>query len=270
MNQDKFLNGGKMKTKKEICKAFKDMLIAIPEVFSVWEGGSKATGYEDRFSDIDLMIICKDDYVETLFTIIEEFVDKQYHITRKFRVPEPSWHGFSQVFYEAKNVPEFFCFDISVLKESLDDKFLDVERHGKPDIWFDRKNLIIQASFSENKKQELVEKFYKLATQADFITINETKKAIARDRFIDAFPMYFNFISRNVISLLNILHRPEKTDFGLRYIQRDFPKTDYELIENALKVCNINELEEHFRLILNRYHSAKNEIIASKLINDII
>lgn len=255
-----------MATKQDICKTLNDMLDSIPEVLAVWEGGSKAAGFEDKYSDIDLMIVCKDDFVETLFTKIETFVDEQYSIIKKFRVPEPAWHGFSQAVYQARNVPELFYFDISVLKESLEDKFLDIERHGNPDIWFDKKNIIAHTNFSEQKKLELINKFFYIATQNDFVTINEIKKAIVRNRFIDAFPLYFHFISRNLAILLNILHRPNKTDFGLRYIHRDYPENDFKLIENSLKVNNIKELKESFGFLLDRFNSAKNEIRSKNLI----
>ena len=249
-----------MKNKKMICDELNQMLSSLHEVSAVWEGGSVASGYEDSFSDLDLMIVCNDDLTEAVIEKIENFIDINYSISRKFRVPEPSWHGFSQVFLQCKEVPEFFYFDICVLKESLQDKFLEVERHGTPNIWFDKNNIIISQNCSEKTKSNLMQKGFLSATQTDFITINEIRKAIARKRFIDAFPLYLQFIARNLTILLNIIHRPYKTDFGTRYIYRDYPASDYELVENSFKVNDIDELEKKFETAFARYQALKSEI----------
>lgn len=250
-----------MKSREIICNELQEFLYANSDVLAVWEGGSVATGFADRYSDLDLVIVANDDSVEEIFHKLDDFIDEKYKILRKFRVPEPTWHGFSQTFYQAEKVPEFFYFDISIMKKNLEDKFLDTERHGIPKIWFEKEKFVHPLKESKEEVDKRVKRLFRMATATDFITIFEIKKAIQRSLFTEAYPLYFTFIVRHLVVLMNIIHRPEKVDFNLRYIYRDFPKADYELIESALQVSNIDVLKLQFEQLLHKYETLKNELV---------
>jgi hypothetical protein len=87
----------------------------------------------------------------------------------------------------------------------------------------------------------------------EFLITLELKKALKRDVFSEAFPNYMNYIARVLVPLLNTIHRPAKADFGLRYINRDYPKDDYKLIENAYKVSNMKEMREYSDKLFARF-----------------
>ncbi len=249
-----------MKDRQIICKELNNFLYQEKHVLAVWEGGSVATGFADKYSDLDLVIVVNDDEIERMFDKLDQFIDKNYKILRKFRVPEPTWHGFSQTFYQAKDVPEYFYFDISIMKKSLKDKFLDTARHGNPKIWFEKEQFVFALTENKDEIESRVKRLYKMATATDFITIFEIKKAIQRGLYTEAYPLYFTFIVRHLVVMLNIIHRPEKVDFNLRYIYRDYPKADYELIESALQISNINELENKFNKLLVKYEDLKSTL----------
>lgn len=249
-----------MKTREIICKELNDFLFKQGEVLAVWEGGSVATGFADQYSDLDLVIVVNDDYVEEMFKAIDAFINTNYRTIRKFRVPEPAWHGFSQTFYQAEDVPEYFYFDISVMKKSLEDKFLETSRHGTPKIWFEKETFVVAEESLKDDIHKRIKRLYKMATATDFITILEIRKAIKRGLFTEAFPLYFTFIIRHLVVMLNIIHRPEKVDFNLRYIYRDYPQKDFKLIENALQVQNISDLSAKFNQMIKIYEWATNEI----------
>ncbi len=249
-----------MKKRETIYSDLKEFLYLKPEVLAVWEGGSVATGFADEYSDLDLVIVVNDDFVEATFHEMDEFINEHYQTIRKFRVPEPTWHGFSQTFYQAENVPDLFYFDISVMKKSLEDKFLENSRHGYAKIWFEKEKFVKPVESKESDLEQRIKKFYKIATSTDFITILEIKKGIRRGLFTEAFPLYYGFIVRHIGILLNIIHRPHKVDFNLRYIYRDYPQKDLKLIEEALQVKNISELEEKFNFLLNKYEELKEEL----------
>jgi len=249
-----------VKTREIICKELNDFLFKQGKVLAVWEGGSVATGFADQYSDLDLVIVVNDEYVEDTFRSLDEFIDKTYQTLRKFRVPEPTWHGFSQTFYQAENVPDLFYFDISVMKKSLEDKFLENSRHGYAKIWFEKEKFVKPVESKESELELRVKKFFKIATATDFITIFEIKKGIKRGLFVEAFPLYFTFIVRHLGILLNIIHRPHKVDFGMRYIYRDYPQSDHKLIEEALQVNDIAELEVKFTGLLAKYEELKAQL----------
>ncbi|MBI9030816.1 nucleotidyltransferase domain-containing protein [bacterium] len=250
-----------MKTRELICNELNDFLYQNDHVLAVWEGGSVATGFADEYSDLDLVIVVNDDYVEEMFRSLDEFINQKYRTIRKFRVPEPAWHGFSQTFYQAQDVPEYFYFDISVMKKSLEDKFLETNRHGTPKIWFEKEIFVLPVDSNQDDIDKRTKKLFQMATATDFITILEIKKGIKRGLFSEVFPLYFTFIVRHLVALLNIIHRPEKADFNLRYIYRDYPLQDYKLIEDGLQVVNISDLSLKFNLLLEKYEALKLEIL---------
>jgi hypothetical protein len=248
-----------MKTKKQISNELQDLLISHEDVVAAWEGGSAATGFEDEFSDLDLVIICKDSAVERIFEEFDERLGKNYGILNKFRVPEPAWHGFSQCYYQIDKVHPLFYLDISLIKQSLPDKFTESDRHGNAVVWFEKEKILDSTPTEQEKVGKKAKHFYQIATQSDFITIIEIQKAIARNRYAEAFPIYFQFIARNLAILLNLKYRPAKVDFGLRYGYRDYEKADFEFIELLMKVSSIKELEEKFLLAKKRFYELKNE-----------
>jgi len=250
-----------LKTRDQICSELKELFINQIEIIAVWEGGSAATGYLDEYSDLDLAVVCEDEAVESVFNLLENFLSEQYGIIRQFRMPEPTWHGFSQAFYLIDQVAELFYLDIGVLKKSLPDKFTESDRHGESVVWFEKEKIIDATPTPADKVKAKCAHFFKMATQADFIAVLEIRKAIARQLFSEAFPVYLQFISRNLGVLLNIKYRPAKVDFGLRYAYRDYQKADAELIENLFKVNSVKEVDKKFQIALQRYAELKEEIL---------
>ncbi|WP_248277557.1 nucleotidyltransferase domain-containing protein [Brasilonema sp. UFV-L1] len=112
-------------------------------VLAFWQGGSAAHGYTDEWSDIDIEVIVEDDYVQQTFDIVEAALQTISEINFKYRVPEPTWHGHSQCFYQLVGVSPFLAIDFAVMKRSSRNDFLDVERHGQAVIAFDKANLIV-------------------------------------------------------------------------------------------------------------------------------
>lgn len=249
-----------LKSRDQICSELKELLFKQTEIIAVWEGGSAATGYLDRFSDLDLAIVCEDSAVESVFNLLETYLSKDYGIIRQFRMPEPTWHGFSQAFYLIDKVIELFYLDIGVLKKSLPDKFTESDRHGNSVIWFEKEKVIDSSPTPAAKISAKCASFFKQATQADFLTILDIRKAVARQLFSEAFPLYLQFISRNLGTLLNIKYRPAKVDFGLRYAYRDYAKRDADLIEDLFKVNSIEELDIKFQKALQRFAELKEEL----------
>lgn len=97
-------------------------------------------------------------------------------------------------------------------------------------------------------------------TRMDFLIMLEIEKGILRGQFYDVFPTYMGFISRHLGVLLNLKHRPEKADFGLRYGRFDYKNDDALLVENAFKVSTIDELKHQYNLIKQRYFELVSEL----------
>ncbi len=249
-----------MKTREEIKEGLKSLLEKDKKIIAAWEGGSAATGFEDEYSDLDLAVVCGDDAVEEVFSLIEKHLEAVYGIERKYRMPEPAWHGFSQCFYKTGNVPEFFYFDIAVIKNSIPDKFTERDRHGDSIVWFEKEKTIDPAPTPEEKVKEKGRKYYRFIADSDFLMEIELKKALARKNFTESFQSYYRLINGGLGVLLNLKYRPCKVDFGLRYAYRDFPKKEVELLTYSYKVNSVGDIETKAQNVLKRIVELKNEL----------
>ncbi len=249
-----------MSIRERMIKDIVSKLESDEAILAIWQGGSAATGYIDEYSDLDLLISCEDNYVEDVFKVLEDYFEKNYGILRKFRVPEPAWHGLSQCFYLLDKCPKYYYLDIAIVRRNLSDKFTASDRHGKAIVYFDKASIIDPSPTKAEVVTSKAKSAYKGIIESDFIYILEVKKAIARCDFYEAYPKYVGFLARQLATLLNIKHRPEKVDFGLRYGSRDYSKEDYKLMDKLFRVDNIEILKENFDVALNRYKELKEEL----------
>jgi predicted nucleotidyltransferase len=105
-------------------------------------GGSDATSRADEFSDIDLCIISEDGAAASLRPFIEATVASITPIRIKYDLPEPTWHGFPQSFYQLENAPEYLMIDWIIVERSQHNAWMELERHGVPQILFDNAGVI--------------------------------------------------------------------------------------------------------------------------------
>lgn len=228
---------------KQIVKELKGLYKDNDNILTAWEGGSAATGYLDEYSDLDLALITTDDKVEEIFELTEQFLEGNYGISNKFRMPEPNWHRHSQCFYKLTKSPEYFYVDMLIEKESTKNRFTESDRHGKSIIWFDKKNLIDPTPTPEEEIETKCKRQYKLmSTLLPFMEMDIAKQT-KRGNAIDAISIYGGLMNR-MASLLNIKYRPHKFDYGLRYYYRDLPKDEITFLEEVLFVKDLSDLKE--------------------------
>lgn len=229
-----------------------DTIVAALEprdfVLALWQGGSAAHGYTDEWSDIDLQVIVEDELVEETFSIVETALSTLAKIQFKFRVPEPTWHGHSQYFYQLEGVSPFLMIDFAVMKYSNSNRFLEVERHGKVVIAFDKAHLVTAPVLNRNEYfLKLQERLDHLKNTFDFLQIF-VKKEINRGYFVEAISNYQAWTLQPLIELLNIVYRPERYDFKAKYFSRDLPTEVVGRVEPLYSVVDLVELAEKQQL----------------------
>ena len=230
----------------------KQLLEADEKVITAWEGGSLATGYFDEYSDLDLAVISEDDAIDEIFAKVETYLKDNYGIKHKFRIPEPNWHGHSQCFYIIDNCPETFYVDFLIEKESAGNRFLESDRHGNAVVWFDKKGYIDGTPTPEEVIRKKCQDQLKMVKTYLPFTFKDVQKQIYRKNKIDAFALYISLVSR-IVLLMNIKYRPAKHDFGMRYLHRDFPPEEQQLIEKLLYVKSLEELQANLLEIIEIY-----------------
>ena len=244
---------------KKIVSELKELYKENENILAVWEGGSAATGYLDEYSDLDLALITTDETIEDTFKLTEQFLEKTYGISNKFRMPEPNWHGHSQCFYKLIKSPEFFYVDFLIEKESAKNRFTESDRHGESIIWFDKKNLIYPTPTPTEEIEIKCKRQYKLmSTLLPFMEMDIAKQ-IKRGNAIDAISIYNGLLNR-LASMLNIKYRSHKFDFGLRYYYRDLPKDEVTFVEGITFVKDLEDLKEKLPKAIKKYKELIEEL----------
>lgn len=249
-----------MKNRLQIRDEMKEVLYAHKDIIAVWEGGSVATGFADEYSDLDLSVICSDDAIEEVYQLISEYLDLNFGIIQRYRVPEPTWHGFSQCYYQTKNVPEYFYFDIAFIKKSFEDKFTESDRHGQAFVWFQKEEMLNTQPADIEKVNNLAKTMYKKGTETFFLMDISIMKYIRRGIFTEAFPPYYAFIARHLAIMLNLKYRPSKADFGLLYGYRDYPVEIHHFIDELFKVKNLEDLNDKYLKARDLYYNLCQEL----------
>jgi hypothetical protein len=228
--------------RETILQTIIDALQPLDFVLALWQGGSAAHGYTDEWSDLDIQVIVEDDCVQETFDSLEKSLGKVSPIRFKWRVPEPTWHGHSQCFYHLEGTSLFLFIDFVVMQRSNPNQFLEVERHGKPVIAFDKATLRVPATLNRKEHlQKMQERLATLANTFDFLQIL-VKKEINRGHIVAAISNYHSFTLQPLVELLGMVYRPERYDFKTKYFNRDFPSDVVARVSSLYCVSDLADL----------------------------
>jgi len=192
-------------------------------VHAMWEAGSISFNRSDAWSDIDLYVVSDDDKVEDVFQVMEQAFSKISVFDLKFRLPEPNWHGHSQVFWRLKDSSPFLFLDIVVMKKSSPDKFLQYAIHGAPVVHFDKTGLVHDDPVD---KDGLIKKIQgRLETMKITFSLFQVLvlKSLNRGQDMDALGYYLGMTFRPLVEVLNIKYRPLHYNFHTTYAYHELP-----------------------------------------------
>lgn len=249
-----------VRSTEEFRVELKKFLELQPEVIAAWEGGSAATGFLDDYSDLDLSIVIRDGDQDQIFARLDDYLDSLYGIEKRFRLPEPTWHGMSQCLYLLKGFPPLFYADVVVVKEDNPQKLTEPDRHGNSVIWFDKEMIYSAKETPQEELDRLRERFFRIGTDLDWLSIIELRKALVRKNWLAAQRCYLQFINRHLVSLLNLKYRPAKADFGMRYAERDFPPEVVKRLEEMIRIRSVEDIAERLPEALEMYKKLKEEL----------
>ena len=248
-----------MYKRREVIDKLKPFLVNQTKILSIWEGGSAATNALDEFSDLDLLLVAEKEDIEVLFQIIDAFFEAQFGIIESMRMHEPTWHGFAQKFYLLNHTEPWFYVDLCILPKTIEDRFTAVDRHGNAVVWKDSIGFVHSEKTACDVIDNRVRVFYKRAIEGAFVLRLEVKKALHRNCYLDAYQFLYGFVMRHLVILMNIEHRKEKVDFGIRYAQRDYSKEDYELLMQFLKASTIEDIGIVSKALFKRFDVLKDK-----------
>lgn len=193
------------------------------DVLAMWEGGAAAFDRVDEWSDIDLQIVCEDDRVEETFDAVESTLTDLAPIEKRFRLPEPTWHGHAQAFYRLEGTSPFLMIDLLIMKRSAGGRLREQETHGTSVIRFDKEGLLGEEHIDRAAMRAQIGK--RLAQmEATFELFQPlVLKELNRGNDIEAVQYYHGMTLRPLLELLRINHAPARYTFHTRYVYYDLP-----------------------------------------------
>jgi hypothetical protein len=229
-------------TKKQIISTLYAALEPLDYTHALWEGGAAAFGRADDWSDLDIMVDVDDEYVKDTFQVIENTLIKLSPIEIAYSVPQPTWHGHSQVFYRMRDTSKFQLIDIVVIKHSNPNKFIQPELHGKPVVYFDKSEVVQSSPISRQELAlKLKDRLEALKISFDLFQIL-TNKELNRGNLIEALNFYHTFTLRPLVEVLRIPYEPTRHGFYTRYIYYDMPADVLKKLESLFFIVDGDDL----------------------------
>lgn len=219
-------------TRQAITHALVTALEPLESIHAMWEAGAAAFDRIDTWSDIDLMIVADDEKVDETLALVDETISGLSPIDIRFELPQPTWHGHVQVFYRLQDASQFMLIDLVILKRSSENRFLEPEIHGHPNVIFDKIEFTKPPAFEAGGfLQRLRERVEYLKVTFDLYQVLVLKE-IGRLNWIEALSFYYGFTLRPLVELLRIRYCPHRYNFYTRYIHYDLPHTTVAELED--------------------------------------
>jgi hypothetical protein len=212
-----------------------------PGFFAAFEGGSAATGRLDAYSDIDLCVVAEDSLNEALFAAIEGALGQIAPISHVWIVADAPWPGFAQKFYLLEGAPPYFALDCSLMLPATGVQFLEVERHGAARVLLDPRQWITPRPLDRATHAARLQRRRAQNLAAWPVYRLLVNKELARGRPLDAFGFY-QALLRMLVEAAGLLHRPDRFDYGWRYLHHDLPPSLQTQLEQLAYVGRLDDL----------------------------
>ncbi len=230
--------------RSDIVEQLINVLKPLEFIHTVWEGGAASWRRLDQWSDIDLYVVCDDERVEDTLGILEKAVTGMSEIDLRFRVPEPAWHGHSQVFWRLKGASPYLFLDIAVMKRSSKDKFLQYQIHGEPLVHFDKAGIVKDDAVDKAEYVAQMEKRIEtLKVQFEMFQVLVLKE-INRGNAMEAMSYYVGYTLRPLVEALRMKLTPWHYRFFTTYIYYELPPEINERLERLYFVGDLEGLKE--------------------------
>ena len=160
-------------------------------------------------------------------------------IAARRRLPEPTWHGHSQVFCRLANAPEHLVVDLVVLRRSVPERFLERERHGVPVVYFDRSGEIGAVSLDRGAFAAGVQRRLEALRQEFALFQGFVRAEVARGDAMAALGAYRAYTLRPLLEVVRLRHCPERYDYGPKYSRHDLPS---EVVARLERLCYVPDI----------------------------
>lgn len=229
-------------TRQTILSTLKTSLEPLPYVYCMWEGGAVSFNRADEWSDIDLQVNADDDRVDEVVAIVEAALKPLSAFTLRYELPQPTWHGGAQVFYQFEQASPFLLLDFVVFKRAVPESFLSSEIHGEAVIHFDKADILKPPPFDWDAHQAKIQKRVEALRVTFPLFQTLVLKEAYRRNHIEAMAFYNGYTLKPLLEVLRIKYCPARFDFASRYVYYDLPRDVVQMIEPLYFVSNATDL----------------------------
>ena len=210
-----------------------DALAPREDVLAIGSTGSDATGRTYEHSDLDLAVVVAEGAAEEVLAAARQAVEELAPVRAAWRIPEPAWHGFSQVFLSFEGWPESLMLDLAVIPVSVpaERRFLERERHGEAEVLHDPGGLLAPRALDRDAHLDGARAALETLRARAALFGHMPAKALARGHLVEAAAFHQSFVVGPLVQLLRLRHCPDRFDYGPRYLDRDLPDEARELLE---------------------------------------
>ena len=159
------------------------------------------------------MVVAAQDSADAIFANVEAEVSKIGEIVHRWHVDPPPFPDSAQRFYFLAGAPRFFAVDCVIVADSGAAQFLERERHGEPQVQFDRSAKIAALPLDRNALDTRRSRRLGQLRGAVPIFRMLVEKELARGHPLEAFGFH-QVLLRALIELLGMRYRPDRFDFG--------------------------------------------------------
>jgi len=228
--------------RKKVIDAMVAEFERIDRSLAFWEAGAASFDRVDEWSDMDLYLVVDDDAVEDAFRSLDGVIEGLGGASTSFRLPEPTWHGHSQAFYQLRRASPYLYVDIVIMKRSAKDKFLQFAIHERPRVHFDKVGIVRDDPIDVDAFVERVEKRVRLLKATFGLFQTDTLKEINRGNYVEAFMYYVGGTYRPLLEALRMKYTPLHFNFGGRYAHYELPPEVVKRLKGFLYVKDMREL----------------------------
>ncbi len=163
-------------------------------------------------------------------------------ISHRWHVDPPPFRDTAQRFYFLAGAPRFFALDCVIVTESGAAQFLERERHGVPQVAFDRTGQITALPLDRPALE--ARRSHRLAQLRGAVPVFRmlVEKEFARGHPLEAFGFH-QVLLRALIELLGMQYRPDRFDYGWRYVETELPEDAQHLIKRYAFVGDADALQ---------------------------
>jgi hypothetical protein len=231
-------------SRSDIIQALFEAFEPLAYVLAFWEAGAAAFDRVDQWSDLDLQLVVNDNCVSKAVACVEQTLASISPVAARFEVPQPTWHGHWQAFYQLRDASPYHLVDLCIMKASSPEKFIQPEIHGHARVLFDKADVVHAAPLATEAFAANLQHRLDGLRAGFFMSKSFVEKELLRGHLLDAFAYYQGLALRPLIEVLRIRYKPSHYNFGNRYLYVELPAEIVAQLEPLFFVSSPDELME--------------------------